>query len=85
MATLFWAGDVFAPTLTCQRSALDGSGNAETVSIQTFLQDAYFEAFGRLADAVRGLEACIGFEAMNEPHRGLVNLHHFHKWNCKCT
>ncbi|EPQ28323.1 uncharacterized protein PFL1_04150 [Pseudozyma flocculosa PF-1] len=81
MATLFWAGDAFAPDLVCTRTALDGSGRHEVVSIQTFLQDAYFEAFGRLSDALSGLEACIGFEAMNEPHRGLVNLHSFYKWN----
>ncbi|KAN0060909.1 hypothetical protein ACQY0O_006643 [Thecaphora frezii] len=81
MATLFWAGDAFAPNLHCKRTALDGSGKEETVSVQTFLQDAYFEAFGRLSDALSGLEACIGFEPMNEPHRGLINLHSFHKWN----
>lgn len=53
----------------------------EVVSVQTFLQDAYIEAFGRLADAISHLEACIGFDPMNEPHRGLVNLHGFHAWD----
>ncbi|KAK8075961.1 hypothetical protein PG994_003233 [Apiospora phragmitis] len=53
----------------------------EVVSVQTFLQDAYIEAFGRLADALGHLEACIGFDPMNEPHRGLVNLHGFHAWD----
>lgn len=39
------------------------------------------EAFGRLADEVGCLEACLGFEPINEPHRGLVNLHAFHNFN----
>ncbi|KPM34806.1 hypothetical protein AK830_g11778, partial [Neonectria ditissima] len=81
MATLFWAGDALAPQLTCRRAPLGDPGAAETVSIQTYLQDAFIEAFGRLADAVGDLEACLGFEPLNEPHRGLVNLHDFHGWN----
>ncbi|KAM0561390.1 hypothetical protein ACHAPJ_003271 [Fusarium lateritium] len=78
MATLFWAGDALAPNLKCRRKL---GNDADQVSAQTFLQDAFVEAFGRLADEVGHLEACIGFEPMNEPHRGLVNLHHFHFWN----
>lgn len=81
MATIFWAGDALAPKLRCRRSPLDGVGGAEDVSAQEFLQDAFVEAFGRLADAVADLEACVGFEPMNEPHRGLVSLHGFHGWN----
>ncbi|KAK9783617.1 putative Glycoside hydrolase superfamily [Seiridium cardinale] len=81
MATLFWAGDALAPKLRCRRSAPNGTGKPEDVSIQTFLQDAFIEAFGRLADEIGHLEACIGFEPMNEPHRGLVNLHGFDGWN----
>ncbi|KAI1848603.1 hypothetical protein JX266_005462 [Neoarthrinium moseri] len=81
MATLFWAGDALAPDLRCRRSPLSGSGEPEEVSVQEFLQGALVEAFGRLADEVAGLEACVGFEPMNEPHRGLVNLHGFHNWN----
>ncbi|KAI5460858.1 glycoside hydrolase superfamily [Mariannaea sp. PMI_226] len=81
MATLFWAGDAFAPNLKCRRNPINGHGDAETVSIQTHLQDSFVEAFGRLADELAGLEACIGFESMNEPHRGLINLHNFHGWN----
>ncbi|KAK7423563.1 hypothetical protein QQX98_001021 [Neonectria punicea] len=81
MATLFWAGDALAPQLTCRRSPIDGQGDPEDVSIQGYLQDAFVEAFGKLADAVGGLEACLGFEPLNEPHRGLVNLHDFHGWN----
>ncbi|KAF4122361.1 Cellulase (glycosyl hydrolase family 5) [Geosmithia morbida] len=78
MATLFWAGDALAPELKCPRVR---DGVFERVSIQTYLQDAMIGAFGRLADEVGGLEACIGFEPINEPHRGLINLHGFHQWN----
>lgn len=81
MATLFWAGEALAPKLTCLRASLDGKGQEETVSVQQFLQDACIEAYGRLADEVGSLEACLGFEPMNEPDRGLVNLASFHKWN----
>ncbi|KAJ0339424.1 hypothetical protein COL154_012861 [Colletotrichum chrysophilum] len=79
MATLFWAGDVFAPKLVCSRQTK--SGKDETVSVKDLFQDALIEAFGRLADEVADLEACIGFEPMNEPHRGLINLHGFDGWN----
>lgn len=75
MATLFWAGDALAPKLTVK----DGGG--KEVGVQTFLQNAYIEAFGQLADRLAPLEACLGFEPMNEPHRGLINLHDFHSWN----
>lgn len=81
MATLFWAGEALAPQLRCLRSALDGTGEAEEVSIQRFLQDALIEAFGRLSDEVGSLEACLGFEPMNEPDRGLINLEDFNGWN----
>ncbi|KAJ0164317.1 putative glycosyl hydrolase, partial [Colletotrichum tanaceti] len=82
MATLFWAGDALAPNLRCPRSSRGGSAKGgDTVSAREYLQDAFIEAFGRLADEVGGLEACVGFEPLNEPHRGLVNLHGFDGWN----
>jgi hypothetical protein len=83
MATLFWAGDALAPKLRCRRRNMSkkGADEEEEVSIQTFLQDANIEAFGKLADELSGLEACLGFEPINEPHRGLVELHDFHGWN----
>ncbi|EST08057.1 Glycoside hydrolase, family 5 [Kalmanozyma brasiliensis GHG001] len=74
MATLFWAGDALAPKTTIK----DGD---KQVGLQTFLQNSYIEAFGALADRLLPLEACLGFEPMNEPHRGLINLHDFHAWN----
>ncbi|KIV99415.1 uncharacterized protein PV09_08953 [Verruconis gallopava] len=81
MATVFWAGDALTPKLRCLRRCFVDDGREEEVSAQKFLQDALIEAFGRLADEIGDLEACIGFEPMNEPHRGLVNLHDFYKWN----
>lgn len=79
MATLFWAGDALAPKLALD--SLDDKKDGQKVGVQTFLQSAYIEAFGALADRLLPLEACIGFEPMNEPHRGLINLHDFHSWN----
>lgn len=81
MATLFWAGDALAPKTRVSRSVFGGKGETEDVSIQEFLQDACIEAFGRLADEIGSLEACIGFEPMNEPDNGLINLGSFHSWN----
>lgn len=81
MVTLFWAGEALAPNLTCLRASMNGEGPDEKVSVQQFLQDACIEAFGRLADEVGSLEACLGFEPMNEPDRGLVNLGSFYGWN----
>ena len=80
MSTLFWAGEAMAPKLRSRRKRMDGEGGEE-VSVQAILQDSMIEAFGRLSDEVGDLEACLGFEPMNEPHRGLVNLHDFHGWN----
>ncbi|SNX85163.1 uncharacterized protein MEPE_03872 [Melanopsichium pennsylvanicum] len=74
MATLFWAGDALAPKLTVPHAD-------KQIGVQTFLQNSYIEAFGELADRLAPLEACLGFEPMNEPHRGLINLHDFHSWN----
>ncbi|KAE8225643.1 hypothetical protein CF319_g1640 [Tilletia indica] len=92
MATVFWAGDTFAYKIRVPRSWAPGysfapdaeankEGEEEMVGLQTFLQDAYLKAFGELADAVGGLESVLGFEVMNEPHRGFVNLHSFDEWD----
>ncbi|CAD6944374.1 unnamed protein product [Tilletia controversa] len=51
------------------------------VGLQTFLQDAYLRAFGELANAVGGLGSVLGFEVMDEPHRGFVYLHSFDAWD----
>lgn len=62
MATLFWAGGTFAWKFRCQRRSLSHQDQIEEVSIQEYLQGAYIEAFGKLADALTPLEACVGFE-----------------------
>ncbi|KKY37940.1 putative glycoside hydrolase family 5 [Diaporthe ampelina] len=56
---LFFAGRDFAP-----RCKIDG------VNIQDYLQNHYMAAYGRLADALGGLE--FGWDSMNEPEPGLV-------------
>jgi hypothetical protein len=70
MATLFWAGEIFA--WQHRLSAADGSD--KTVNIQEYLQTSYLEAFGALADRLGHLQAVLGFEVINEPHRGFVGL-----------
>ncbi|EKM78270.1 hypothetical protein AGABI1DRAFT_75777, partial [Agaricus bisporus var. burnettii JB137-S8] len=64
MNTLFWGGDTFAPKLKTE----DGT------SIQQFLQDAFLNAWDALVNAVGNLEGVIGFQMMNEPHRGYIAL-----------
>ncbi|KDN52579.1 glycoside hydrolase family 5 protein [Tilletiaria anomala UBC 951] len=85
MATLFWGGDVFAPNTKCQLPEEEIAGgqfkDPTTRSVQQFLQNAYIEAYGYLADVVGNMEGCLGFDLMNEPHRGFINLHSFHKWD----
>jgi hypothetical protein len=39
------------------------------------------EAFGALADRVKDLEAVIGFEVINEPHRGYIELLSPYSWD----
>ncbi|KAG6846502.1 hypothetical protein H0H93_013557, partial [Arthromyces matolae] len=75
MATLFWAGDTFAPKLKIK----DKNGNM--VSIQQFLQDAFLAMSEVLAQTVGDLEGVLGFEMFNEPHRGYVELQSFHSFD----
>ncbi|KAL9931302.1 hypothetical protein V8E36_009812 [Tilletia maclaganii] len=92
MATVFWAGDIFAHKVRVPRSWTPPGSSAsfdspqqkqgeEMVGLQTFLQDAYLRAYGALADAVGGMEGVLGFDVMNEPHRGFINLHSFSEWD----
>ncbi|KAJ3764474.1 glycoside hydrolase family 5 protein [Lentinula raphanica] len=74
MATCFWAGDAFAPKLSITNK------NGESISVQKFLQDAYLDMSEMLVKAIGDLQGVIGFEMMNEPHRGYVevpSLHYF--------
>ncbi|EJD01855.1 glycoside hydrolase family 5 protein [Fomitiporia mediterranea MF3/22] len=70
VATCFWAGDVFAPKLM-----------VEGVPVQKYLQERYLKAWELLASAVGGLEGVIGFEMMNEPHRGYINVPSMHSFD----
>ena len=44
------------------------------ISTETFLQESMIAAFARLARSIKGLEAVIGIEIINEPHRGYIEL-----------
>ncbi|THC96506.1 hypothetical protein EYZ11_004005 [Aspergillus tanneri] len=68
MFTLFWGGRDFAP-----KAILDG------VNIQDYLQDHFIAACKHFAQKIREAgdlehEVIIGWESMNEPHRGLIGL-----------
>ncbi|KIL62019.1 glycoside hydrolase family 5 protein [Amanita muscaria Koide BX008] len=75
MATVFWAGDTFTPKLKVK------SPSGQEVSIQSFLQDTFLNMFDELVKAVGDLEAVIGFEMMNEPHRGYIDLKSLHSFD----
>ncbi|GJN94713.1 hypothetical protein Rhopal_007804-T1 [Rhodotorula paludigena] len=86
MATVFWAGDIFAHKRRVKRRLHRGEwGQAgaedEEVGLQTFLQESMAEAFGVLADRLRDLEAVMGFEVINEPHRGYIELLSPYAWD----
>ncbi|OCH85892.1 glycoside hydrolase [Obba rivulosa] len=68
MATCFWAGDTFAPKLKVKNQA------GEEVSIQSFLQTAFLNMWEVVVQTVGELEGVLGFEMMNEPHRGYIDL-----------
>ncbi|KAK4047845.1 hypothetical protein OIV83_005188 [Microbotryomycetes sp. JL201] len=79
MATVFWAGDTFAPKRTVARSLHKGdwgrgAQDGEQVGLQQFLQQSMIGAFEALATHLRDCDAVIGFEVMNEPHRGYIDL-----------
>jgi hypothetical protein len=79
MATLFWAGERFAWKLKLPHYK---SGSAsESIGIQEYLQSSYIECFGRLIDRVGSMDAVMGVDVMNEPHRGYVGVTDWNKWN----
>ncbi|KAF9011688.1 glycoside hydrolase superfamily, partial [Cyathus striatus] len=75
MATCFWAGDTFAPKLFVK----DKFG--QDISIQQFLQSAFISACDELARAVGELPGVIGFQMMNEPHRGYIQIPSLHAFD----
>ncbi|GAA5959872.1 hypothetical protein JCM21900_005989 [Sporobolomyces salmonicolor] len=85
MATVFWGGEVFAPKRRVRRRLHRGewgqAGKDEEVGLQEFLQESMCEAFGALADALKDCEAVMGFEVMNEPHRGYIELLSPYAWD----
>ncbi|GAA5828536.1 hypothetical protein JCM11251_000840 [Rhodosporidiobolus azoricus] len=86
MATVFWAGEVFAPKRRVRRRLHKGKWGQEgkedeEVGLQVFLQESMAEAFGRLADKLGGCEAVVGFEVINEPHRGYIKLNSPYAWD----
>ncbi|KAI0245249.1 glycoside hydrolase family 5 protein, partial [Lactifluus subvellereus] len=64
MATCFWGGDTFAPKLRVRDGRPD----------QRFLQDAFLDMWEVVVRAVGDLDSVLGFEMMNEPHRGYIDL-----------
>ncbi|KAN0133059.1 glycoside hydrolase [Lactarius tabidus] len=71
MATCFWAGDTFAPKLRVRNG----------VPVQRFLQDAFLDMWEAVARAVGDLDGVLGFEMMNEPHRGYIDLPSLHSFD----
>ncbi|KAJ5639374.1 glycosyl hydrolase [Penicillium longicatenatum] len=68
MFTLFWAGRDFAP-----KAIIDG------VNIQDYLQTYFIAACKHLAQKIHEAgdiehDVVIGWESMNEPHRGLIGV-----------
>lgn len=61
MFTVFFAGDDFAPLSTYKGK-----------SCQQFLQDHYIACYQHLAIRLKGCDAVVGIEAMNEPHHGYI-------------
>ncbi|KAG0154128.1 hypothetical protein PDIDSM_1508 [Penicillium digitatum] len=68
MFTLFWAGRDFAP-----KAVIDG------LNIQDYLQNHFIDACAFLAQRIHEVgdldgEVIIGWESMNEPHRGIIGV-----------
>ncbi|TBU47753.1 glycoside hydrolase family 5 protein [Dichomitus squalens] len=75
MATCFWGGDMFAPKLKVK------GPDGKEVSIQQLLQGSFLNMWELVAKTLGDLEAVIGFEIMNEPHRGYIELQSMHAFD----
>jgi len=72
MATCFWGGDTFAPQLKIK------TRDGRQVPVQQFLQDAFLDMWETVIKSVGDIEAVVGFQLMNEPHRGYIGLPSLH-------
>ncbi|KAH7907809.1 glycoside hydrolase family 5 protein [Hygrophoropsis aurantiaca] len=72
MATCFWAGDTFAPKLKIK------CDDDSEKSIQQYLQEAFLNMYSIVVQKLRDLDGIIGFEIMNEPHRGYIDVPSLH-------
>ncbi|PVF93070.1 glycoside hydrolase [Serendipita vermifera] len=70
MSTVFWGGDTFAPKL-----------NVGGESIQQYLQNRFLKCWKVVAETVGDLDAVIGFDMLNEPHRGYIDIPSLHNWD----
>eukprot|EP00834_Sanchytrium_tribonematis_P004250 NODE_199_length_13192_cov_0.539219.p1 type:complete len:547 gc:universal NODE_199_length_13192_cov_0.539219:9310-7670(-) len=68
--TLFFAGNTFAPN--CK---------IEGINVQTYLQTHYCKAYSHLAQQLQDCPNIIGFEVMNEPHMGYIQMSTLHELN----
>ncbi|KAI0321523.1 glycoside hydrolase family 5 protein, partial [Amylostereum chailletii] len=75
MATCFWAGDTFAPKLRIE------TREGKEMSAQQFLQNTFLDMWEVVARTLGDLEAVMGFELMNEPHRGYIDLQSLHEFD----
>jgi hypothetical protein len=63
MFTLFFAGNDFAP-----KTLIDG------IPVQEYLQSHYIKTLKKVADRLKNLDCVIGFDTLNEPQRGYVEV-----------
>ncbi|KIK98867.1 glycoside hydrolase family 5 protein [Paxillus rubicundulus Ve08.2h10] len=75
MMTCFWAGDTFAPKLKIT------APNGDVKSVQQYLQDAFLDMYTLVAQTLGDVDGVLGFEVMNEPHRGYIDIPSLHKFD----
>lgn len=63
MFTLFFAGNDFAPKT-----------HIEGIPVQAYLQQHYLSAIKKVAQRLQDLDCVIGFDSLNEPQRGYVEV-----------
>jgi aryl-phospho-beta-D-glucosidase BglC (GH1 family) len=73
MFTIFFGGNQFAPNLQ----------QIEGQSVQDYLVSHYLRCYQHLATRLKGVDAVIGFEAMNEPHTGYIGMETLAKFDDK--